>query len=311
MRTTQIPFCFYPTKVILIDDDTFFSQLIMLHLQKHTPCEFFSQPFAALDALKHYQARNLAETIVSPSTDSTQLYVDLQNIHHLLDHAERHEQITALLLDYQMPGINGVELAQKIKIPNAKKVLLTGEADASIAVDAFNQKLIDLYVRKAEKTLSQDLWPIVKSMQWDYFCDVTHAVINNFDHKAPIRRYLQSEALATQFRTFVDKENIKEFYLLDGEGNFLLIDQNDSQHQLALHDKQSLDQLSALAYQQYQEEPSEEYDSILKAIDAHQQVPLFDVNDEQPTLEEWEALMTPLQSWSSDDQPYFAAIKKL
>lgn len=69
--------------------------------------------------------------------------------------AER--QFTVVISDYSMPGMNGVSLLRTIRTmqPDAVRILLTGQADLSAAIDAVNEGSIFRFLEKpcASETL--------------------------------------------------------------------------------------------------------------------------------------------------------------
>jgi CheY-like chemotaxis protein len=54
------------------------------------------------------------------------------------------------VVDYDMPGMSGVEFLSSISNLRCAKVLLTGVADEAVAVKAFNAGIVDLYLRKTD-----------------------------------------------------------------------------------------------------------------------------------------------------------------
>lgn len=62
----------------------------------------------------------------------------------------QYERCNVLVLDYQMPGMNGMEFLQQVTQLPAQRILLTGQADEKIACDMFNEGLIQQFVPKGD-----------------------------------------------------------------------------------------------------------------------------------------------------------------
>src|SRR5262245_50969569 len=63
---------------------------------------------------------------------------------------QRGEEVSIILCDYRMPGMNGTQLlAESIKyLPQAKRVIITGYADVESIIEAVNHGQIHYFVRK-------------------------------------------------------------------------------------------------------------------------------------------------------------------
>lgn len=71
--------------------------------------------------------------------------------------AARFGDIAALVVDYEMPGMTGIEFLAAVKDAACTRILLTATADESHAVEAFNAGLIDFYVKKSDPALTRKL----------------------------------------------------------------------------------------------------------------------------------------------------------
>lgn len=62
----------------------------------------------------------------------------------------KHHRVAVLLADQRMPGMTGVELAEKARLehPNVVRILITAYSDLSEAVEAINRGQIRSYLRK-------------------------------------------------------------------------------------------------------------------------------------------------------------------
>lgn len=68
------------------------------------------------------------------------------------------------VVDYSMPGLNGLEALGELVDWHGSRVLLTGRADEQIAVSAFNDGLIEQFIPKQAANLSGRLTDVVQRL---------------------------------------------------------------------------------------------------------------------------------------------------
>ena len=128
--------------IVCIDDDPFILQMLSFQLQKYidgecTLLEFSTNPLEALE-----------------------------NINQLI-----FEEIDVIfiLVDYQMPELNGAELIRRIKMihPRMKCIMLSGQANAIQVDDLVNDNLLDSFISKPwnEEDLIRVITPILDERQ--------------------------------------------------------------------------------------------------------------------------------------------------
>lgn len=124
--------------IVCIDDDPFILQMLSFQLQKFingdcTLMEFYTNPLEALENI---------DELVSDKID-----------------------IIFVVVDYQMPEINGAELIRKIKTnhPQMKCIMLSGQANAIQVDDLVNDNLLDTFISKpwSEEDLLNAITPIL------------------------------------------------------------------------------------------------------------------------------------------------------
>ena len=78
----------------------------------------------------------------------------------------RGDLVAAILADYRMPELNGIEfLEQAMDIyPGARRVLLTAYADTGAAIDAINVIDLDHYLLKPWDPPDQKLYPVLDDL---------------------------------------------------------------------------------------------------------------------------------------------------
>src|SRR6187402_2342488 len=81
----------------------------------------------------------------------------------------RVKEVSVLVVDYSMPSMNGIEFCEKVKNSSIKKILLTGYATFTDAVNAFNNNTIHYYLKKNDENMLQQLEATIHQLQHAYF----------------------------------------------------------------------------------------------------------------------------------------------
>ena len=78
----------------------------------------------------------------------------------------RGDLVAAILADYRMPGLNGIEFLERAMdiYPGARRALLTAYADTGAAIDAINVVDVDYYLLKPWDPPEEKLYPVVDSL---------------------------------------------------------------------------------------------------------------------------------------------------
>src|SRR5699024_5924224 len=147
MTTLSTPPYYHPTTVVFVDDNLDFLSNLSLQLDADLAYRLFDSPIDALDYLNAAtttRANSLSERFFAAISDNPDgiateplLRIDLAAIQHEVRNTQRFAETAAVIVDYAMPQMNGLEFCERITNPHIKKVLFTGDADQEIAVRAF------------------------------------------------------------------------------------------------------------------------------------------------------------------------------
>jgi response regulator RpfG family c-di-GMP phosphodiesterase len=141
-----------------------------------------------------------------------------------------------------MPDMNGLDFLKKIKESPVKKVLVTSESDYTIAIDAFNNGIIDAYIRKDSPDFLTKLQHITTELEWKYFTNLSKITseLSEFD-------YLKNSNIIKFFTDFLTDKNSIGFYLSDKQGAFCTYDATGEKEYFVIRNTMQLKQLSEFA----------------------------------------------------------------
>ena len=147
---TLFPYHF-PTTVVLVDDNPRFLESLVLELPEQPATLTFTAAEEALAVVNapprtpplyrrlfsHHRARP------RDPADAQLIHLDLSLIEREISNPDRFRAVSVVVVDYDMPGLDGLEFCRRIEDPHVRKILFTGVADEKVAVAAFNDGLID------------------------------------------------------------------------------------------------------------------------------------------------------------------------
>ena len=278
----SIPFFRFPTTVVCIDDDPDFLKALVLKLGKRYNIKTFTDPKEALKFLNSKEAspvsqisflKSVPELEISHSIHHLPVDFDISQVTKLAEQKSKYNEVAVILLDQNMPGMKGTELCTKLENKELKKILLTGELDHAEAIKAFNDKLIDCFVQKTANNqfLLENLLTYIDIQEEKYFIEKS-AYLHNYliaDRVLP----LSDRAFIDLFHRWCEHHNIQEYYLVDKNGNFLLIDKDGKQFFFIIHTDQSLNTF----IEPYEDD--EDLTTCIKAIKDRESMPFFRSNN--------------------------------
>ncbi|AOL08506.1 MULTISPECIES: response regulator [Burkholderia] len=144
----------YPVSVVFVDDNPDFLQALRGAFPDERLNHFFTHPQAALDFVSSRDTEmppTAADYFGAEKTGGNAIGEDA-----LADPA-RFEAVGAVVVDYSMPEVDGIQFLTSIRNANCTKILLTGIADEREAVAAFNAGLIDCYLKKNDVEMARKL----------------------------------------------------------------------------------------------------------------------------------------------------------
>ncbi len=226
---------YHPTSIAIIDDDRIFLESFSFYLSDDFRCETFYYPEEGLRHIQHkedlrHQAQHLTSgqgdmTIASGAKEPEEgikwgpsaIYQSLQSTH-------RFERISVAIVDYDMPGMNGLDLLRKIAGYPIKKMLLTGKTSIETALSALKEGIIDCFLMKQDLHATNKIHYEIERLQKQYFENI--ATLLKTETCKNRLNFIENSVFQATFEKLIHNRNIKEYYLSACPPGMLLI-QND------------------------------------------------------------------------------------
>jgi CheY-like chemotaxis protein len=303
---------YFPTQVVMVDDDPDFLDGISLMLDKNLSYRLFQSASEALNYVnKSHQQVSLLERCYSnyktgPQESDSLSHVDIGKLHEEIFNSARFQTSATVVVDYSMPEMNGLEFLMGLKNPFIKKVLLTGQADMELAIKAFNKQLIDQYIDKHDPRLKQILNSTISVFSDQYFRSsfklITDPIIAN-NHDA----FLTDATFQEYFRDIRLKTDCVEYYMIDHpQPGYLMLDTHGKRRAMLIYSETALNN----HVQQLKKMKASE--KLIQEVSRGESIPAFDVMDENlntdhPFINNWQENYHPAVKISSVKN-YFVTI---
>ena len=175
----MLPVYLHPTLAVFVDDSPSFLESLTFQLGQRLQHMAFQDPVKALAWLRQswhqHSMRDEADPLrigfeeEGAILERRQISIFLDRIYSIVTDKRRFSLPSVVVVDYAMPQMNGVEFCNEIKGLPIKKILLTGQADDKVAVEAFNRGLIDCFVRKSDPGALEGLGGAIARLQSEFF----------------------------------------------------------------------------------------------------------------------------------------------
>ncbi|WP_162925652.1 response regulator [Isoalcanivorax indicus] len=242
----QIQPYFHPTTIVMLDDNQRFLENFSLQLDESLACLFYSSPVQCLEMIKSRSPRITLDqrcfsyyTRPSPGQADRVIRLDLTLIEQEISNAERFRDISVVVVDYDMPEMNGVQFCERLRGTRIKKILLTGVADEKIAVRAFNEGIIDQFMLKNDPHITQRINSTIQDLQRRYFQEVSMMIQNTLALEPP--DFIYDPAFIEYFFTLTSSRNIVEYYYVEDPHGFLLVSMQGHLYRLVINNASDLE----------------------------------------------------------------------
>ncbi|QBR02659.1 response regulator [Paraburkholderia pallida] len=198
---------FYPVSVVFLDDSAdFLHALRGFFPNAHTHHFFTSQP----EARAFIEAHGASGAGHSPMSGEAWSEFEKRGGNALgqdvMADASRFADVAAIVVDYDMPGQDGLEFLDSVKDANCTRILLTGTADESHAVDAFNAGLIHFYLKKSDPGMTRKLAQALGNAQRKFCAGRGHIGVHG------VGAAYADQRTAEVLEALAQRERIVEYY---------------------------------------------------------------------------------------------------
>ncbi len=238
----------FPTTALLVDDNSIFLEVLADQLQPQLTYKLFDKPKQALEFIsskKHRQSLELHDILYNQldndhieGPDELAFKFDVSNLCKLAYNKIRHELISMVLIDYDMPGMSGIEFCQQLKGSPIKKILFTGKADSNLAVEAFNEGIIDRFILKQSEHFIAEINQAIVDMELAYFSQHSKLILNNIESFR--RPYFNNPTINSLLQNHFNTIKPSEYYLIDSKGSYLFLDINGEASFFLLRDDKDM-----------------------------------------------------------------------
>jgi len=159
-----------PGTLVFLDDDHYFLESQGLLLPKQYLVELFANPIAFFRHLRTRVREAQADLesqreVVSKWKEETPLVP--QVLTYWSKNPERYGLPQICVVDYFLPGMNGIKALNSAEGWSGPNVLVTGLADEQVVIGAFNSGRIDRYVPKQASSAGKLLMETIESLYFD------------------------------------------------------------------------------------------------------------------------------------------------
>lgn len=306
MYKHSIPCLSFPTRIALIDDEQSFLDSMRLHLGHQNALKTFRDPEKAL---KFFTESHKPDTfwerwiLQRPSDHYIRDFdIDVRKIREEMYNNDRFYEISVIVIDYAMPAVNGLEFCKAIEKMPYKRILLTGEADAVVAVKAFNEGLIHRFIRKDDPNYLQQLHEAIVDLEGEYFQDLSESVITRLVNNPSFLPYgLKDPAFVDYFNHIISLYRPAEFYLTGSTASYVFLSFDGKPSWLAVKDESEMQSHTELA--ETADEPSSSF--TVNALRNREAVPYF--YNEDDGIGTWDPFIHPSETFQAETTQYYAA----
>lgn len=293
----HLPLFYYPTTWLCIDDDSLITASVSNVMGKYNHLKCFQAPRLFLDYLGNYQSFLTNQSFLHANTDNeyygtleySSVNFNVTDIVKLVDLTEKHSEISAIIMDYKMPEMDGFCLAEKCNNLAIPILLLTGEVKLSEAINGFNNNLINCFINKGDDSLFDNLLLNLQKLTYQFFQAKTLPLLTHLE--ADTLTALSDPHFIQFFEKYCKQYDINEYYLIDKQGSFLCIDKNGKKYCFVVQTERSLTEWLNLY-----EDDRESISSPMKLIKQRGMIPFFGIG-----VETWRI---PASQWS---QHYYSS----
>ena len=147
----SLPLYYRSGCILFLDDDHDYLEMLGMVVPTHLHVELYSRPPSLIERMHSEPARWESDTgqhlqMIERWRQGQPLIP--QVLRYWANHTARYRLAQICVVDYAMPGTDGLKVLTTLLDWPGARVLLTGQADEKVAIHAFNSGLIDQFIAK-------------------------------------------------------------------------------------------------------------------------------------------------------------------
>ena len=213
----------HPTKLIFLDDAPTFLRNIELVVGRDSLYGLFDDAEECLSYLAR-ESKNTSSLLQRAISfhenygSDTLVYADFGEIENEPTRIDRFSIPTCVVVDYQMPSMNGIDFCKQISNPHIGKILLTGVADTNVAINAFNEGTIDRFVEKGADNAMDLTLEYAKLLQEEYFAKQQNSLISGLTN---LSQSFGDRILSEHMATVLKENGCVEHYISNNPTGYI------------------------------------------------------------------------------------------
>ena len=245
----QFPHYHRPNAFVFLDDDSSYLETLASILPKEWPARFFTNAAQCMAYITQGQNTGWQNDMVAHQTLIDGWRANKSLIPAILEYWKnnglRYGLTKVCVVDFSMPAMNGLHFLQQLPSWLTNRVLLTGKADEHIAVEAFNNGIIDRFVPKQTHQIGKHLVKVLTQLhdQPIAFYDGIWSNVLKKDQFA----ILQESTILRALKEIVEERQWVEYFVIPEPFGILALDQFSRAHWLQLELANDLASVADLA----------------------------------------------------------------
>jgi CheY-like chemotaxis protein len=239
-----LPVFRYPTTTVIVDDDKIFLKTIAQGIRNKNLVRTFNRPNDVLEYInKHSNFEALAgqylKILDSEDINEVRIAIEYGKIHNELNNDQKQDVISTIIIDYDMPEIDGLSMCRELS-NNFFKVLLTSAVTDAKVIEAFNSKIIDAYIPKNSPDLISAIRKVIDQAEESYFNKLSSPIVQALTLHPNSPCYFTNSSYIKFFNDLINMLAITEYYLVEPMGSCILTTKNGVIYNLFVSDEDEL-----------------------------------------------------------------------
>lgn len=309
----KLPLFYFPPTICWIDDDQLFLDAANNLFKEDYNCLTFVNPEKAIEFLTAYQSpyskinfiREFTESDIYDTHNHLPVDINISEITKLANTISIQNELAILIIDNNMPYMNGIEICRKVKTASYKKILLTGQTSPIEVIDAFNNGIIDKFIGK-DQHVSEKLQNSIFELSYQYFYEKTKHLLSHIEASRPSP--LSDEVFIDFFYRWCESNQCKEFYLINRHGSFLVKNKSGLSTYFIVMSENAKDEFLKL-----NDDALDKVGNLLAQVSSGESIPFFGVGKEswEFSHDDWDNFFYPSHVIQGREKYYWSTISKM